>query len=233
MKGWLESPRYSKSHSSLAAAKYKRYETCDQTLSSASTKVIILWHALTPSSKWFHLNKHHPLVPRREPNDGRFPKIYVLGYFIRWRLWTIEKKFQLQLFIFQLHHKHDGLWALKLTVHWQAPPPRFKLNLRVLSGSSSEGILSFTRLPSDMVKSDVRTLYSLLTLITEKRIIAPHNARDNLDDNAIRPTNCAGRPRWWLSFTGIFIAFTSSVIENKLYGGLWRCQKWGATEWRC
>ena len=77
---------------------------------------------------------------------------------------------------------------IPLTSHIQAPSPRFKLNLRVLSVSKPEGTWSFTKFPSENRNREESSTCSLLMLNTENAKMAPQKTMDILDEEGIAHT---------------------------------------------
>ena len=91
--------------------------------------------------------------------------------------------------------------TIELTCHSHAPPPRFKLNLRVLSESRSEGIRSRTTLPFDVVNKDESNVCSFLRLIAEKATTAHQKTMDSFDKEVSPPEAiCLVQLRWGSTF---------------------------------
>ncbi len=152
MKGWFESPRYTKSHSSLAASivgcmsnqKVWGLEECVfgwERINSLKGAI------LTPSCECLHLHEGHAFITRREPDNGSLVEVDVSGNFIHRGLGNRKAKDKAALRDQSHYHKSFGsskYWTCYLrTCHLQLPPPRFRLNVRLLTWSRLTGMRSF------------------------------------------------------------------------------------------
>jgi hypothetical protein len=104
-----------------------------------------------------------------------------------------------------------------LTCHWQAPPPRFKLNLRVLSGSRSEGIRSCTNLPSDTAKREESSLYSLFRPTNEKVSTEHQKTTDSRDDARLPITSLVAQLCWRSVLRAAFILPSVFCLSSNIY----------------
>jgi hypothetical protein len=173
MKGWFESPRYIKSHSSLAASMVgciskRKVWYSDECAFRWERIHSVKGAILTPSCKRLHLHECHAFITRRKPDNGSLVEVDVSGNFVHRGLRNRKAKDTTAVRDESHYHKSFGsskYWTCYLrTCHLQLPPPRFRLNVRLLTWSRPTGMRSFNWTP-DWRRNK---LYMWLKLLTRE-----------------------------------------------------------------